>query len=198
MIWHPLPLRWVVYCVFTDCRMFYIINILNQHFYLATFARFYLSSTTLQYIEYSMEQDNTWVVGHAWLFWITRELHENANLWHMLNCNLFSNCSIARCGLNLVKKWDALSNNWPLMIAQTVKKLLFAVGSLLLVTQNLASLTMPAPCGVQKKVICGFSCNNNNNLILILHKIHVNMIKCASACRVTQTKSFKDICFTTI
>ena len=124
MIWHPLPLRWVVYCVFMDCRMFYIINILNQHFYLATFARFYLSSTTLQYIEYNMEQDNTWVVGNAWLFWITRELHENANLWHMLNCNLFSNCSIARCGLNLVKKWDALSNNWPLMIAQTVKKLI--------------------------------------------------------------------------
>ena len=48
------PLRWVVCCVFTDCG-FYIINILNQRFYLVTF-RFYLSSATLNaYIQYNME-----------------------------------------------------------------------------------------------------------------------------------------------
>ena len=39
------PLRWVVCCVFTD-RELYIINILNQSFYLATFVRFYLSAAT--------------------------------------------------------------------------------------------------------------------------------------------------------
>ena len=45
---------WVVCCVFTDCG-FYIINILNQRFYLVTF-RFYLSSATLNaYIQYNME-----------------------------------------------------------------------------------------------------------------------------------------------
>ena len=33
--------------------------------------------------------------------------------------------------------------------------MLFAVGSLLLVTQNLASLTTLASCGVQKKLVCG-------------------------------------------
>ena len=80
------PLRWVVCCVFTDCR-FYIINILNQRFYLATFARFYLSSATfntciqcnmeLRYISLNTDKDqkdNAWVVGNAPLFWITREL----------------------------------------------------------------------------------------------------------------------------
>ena len=35
----------VVCCIFTDCGL-YIINILNQRFYLATSVRFYLSSTT--------------------------------------------------------------------------------------------------------------------------------------------------------
>ena len=84
-----LPLRWVVCCVFKDCG-FYIINImiLNQRFYLATLTRlFYLSSATFNlYIQYNMElryillntgkdhKDNAWVVGHARLFWITREL----------------------------------------------------------------------------------------------------------------------------
>ena len=49
------PLRWVVCCVFKECG-FYIIKILNQRFYLATFARFYLSSATFNtYIQYNME-----------------------------------------------------------------------------------------------------------------------------------------------
>ena len=39
------PLRWVVCCVFTDYGL-YIINIMNQRFYLASFVRFYLSSAT--------------------------------------------------------------------------------------------------------------------------------------------------------
>ena len=39
------PLRWVVCCAFTDWGL-YIIKILNQRFYLATFVRFYLSSAT--------------------------------------------------------------------------------------------------------------------------------------------------------
>ena len=81
------PLRWVVCVVFTDCGL-YIINILNQLFYLATFVRFYLSSATFntfntQWIQYGTtlhfstgkdQKDNAWVVGHARLFWITREL----------------------------------------------------------------------------------------------------------------------------
>ena len=79
------PLRWVVCCVFKDCQ-FYVINILNQRFYLATLARFYLSSTTFNtYIQYNMElryillntgkdqKDNAWVVRHARLIWITRD-----------------------------------------------------------------------------------------------------------------------------
>ena len=46
---------WVVCCVSTVCG-FYIINILNQRFYLATFVRFYLISATLNaYIQYNME-----------------------------------------------------------------------------------------------------------------------------------------------
>ena len=41
--------------MFKDCG-FYIIKILNQRFYLATFARFYLSSATFNtYIQYNME-----------------------------------------------------------------------------------------------------------------------------------------------
>ena len=50
------PLRWVVRCVFKDCG-FCIIKILNQRFYLATFARFYLSSATFNtYIDqYNMQ-----------------------------------------------------------------------------------------------------------------------------------------------
>ena len=39
------PLRWLICRVFTD-RGFYMINILNQRFYLTTFVRFYLSSAT--------------------------------------------------------------------------------------------------------------------------------------------------------
>ena len=47
--------KWVVCCVFKDCG-FYIINILNQRFYLATFAQLYLSSATFNtYIQYNME-----------------------------------------------------------------------------------------------------------------------------------------------
>ena len=46
---------WVVCCVSTVCG-FYIINILNRRFYLATFVRFYLISATLNaYIQYNME-----------------------------------------------------------------------------------------------------------------------------------------------
>ena len=33
----------------------------------------------------------------------------------------------------------------------------------MLVTQTLASLTTPASCGVQKKVICGSSCNTEDH-----------------------------------
>ena len=82
------PLRWVVCCVFTD-RELYIINILNQSFYLATFVRFYLSAATFNTwlmahsIQYGPvlhfntgkdQKDNAWVVGYARLFWITNEL----------------------------------------------------------------------------------------------------------------------------
>ena len=38
----------------------------------------------------------------------------------------------------------------------------FTVGGLLLVTQTLASLTMPASCGVQKNVPCGSSSRREN------------------------------------
>ena len=107
------PLRWVVCCVFKDCG-FYIIKILNQRFYVATFARFYLSSATFNtYIQYNMElryillntgkdqKNNAWVVGHAGSFWITRELRTQIS---------------GRCRLNPFNKCDVLSNNWPLII----------------------------------------------------------------------------------
>ena len=100
--------------MFKDCG-FYIIKILNQRFYLATFARFYLSSATFNtYIQYNMElryillntgkdQKNkvAWVEGHARSFWITRELRTQIS---------------GRCRLNPFNKCDVLSNNWPLII----------------------------------------------------------------------------------
>ena len=111
-------LRWVVCCVFTD-RELYIINILNQSFYLATFVRFYLSAATFNtfntiwtcatFYTGNEQKDNAWVVGYARLFWITHELRTQ------INWNLFSNYSIARCHLNLVKKC---------ITYQTVKKLI--------------------------------------------------------------------------
>ena len=77
------PLRWVVCCVFTDCGL-YIINILNQRFYLATFVRFCMSSATFNTFSTIWncatfntgkdQKDNAWVVGYARLFWITNEL----------------------------------------------------------------------------------------------------------------------------
>ena len=58
------------------------------------------------------QKDNTWVVGQARLFWITRELRTQISF----------NYSIARCRLKIVKKCDALSNNWPLMIGPDGKE----------------------------------------------------------------------------
>ena len=68
--------------------------------------------TTLHFNTGKDQKDNAWVVGHARLFWITRELRTQISL----------NYSSARCRLNLVKKCDALSNNWPLMIGPNGKE----------------------------------------------------------------------------
>ena len=46
------PLRWVICWVFTGSG-FYIVNILNQRFYLATFVRFYLSSASFNTWNYA-------------------------------------------------------------------------------------------------------------------------------------------------
>ena len=46
------PLRWVICWVFTDSG-FYIVNILNQRFYLPTFVRFYLSSASFNTWNYA-------------------------------------------------------------------------------------------------------------------------------------------------
>ena len=68
--------------------------------------------TTLHFNTGKDQKDNTWVVGQARLFWITRELRTQISF----------NYSIARCRLKMVKKCDALSNNWPLMIGPDGKE----------------------------------------------------------------------------
>ena len=162
LLWHP-----------SFVYGFYIINILNQRFYLATFVWFYLSSATFNTF-------NTIWNNATFKYWQTEQKKKSfsrrpraiildnscANLWHMLNCNLFSNYSITRCCLNLVKKkWlfieQLTTDDWT---KRWRNSLLFAVGSFLLITQNLASL---ASRGMQKKkkVVCGSSWFSKLHLI---------------------------------
>ena len=80
---------------------------------------------------------------------------KNANLWLMLNCNLFSITLSPDAALILLKNVTLyrITDHW--WLDQKVKKLIaFALGSLLLVAQTLASLTTPASCGMPKKVVC--------------------------------------------
>ena len=121
------PLRWVVCYVFTD-RELYIINILNQSFYLATFFWFYLSSVifntfnticTCATFQCWQRPERQHLSRRLCAIILDNSWAENANLRYMLNWNLFSNYSIARCRLNLVKK--CITDHW--WLDQTVKKL---------------------------------------------------------------------------
>ena len=118
------PLRWVVCCVFADWITLLSSNIrpILFEFCDLQYVHSIQYGTTLHFTDYWQRPERqrlnrrprsrAVIVDNSWTI-------KNANLWHMLNCNLFSittNYSIARCRLNLVKKCDALSNNWPLMI----------------------------------------------------------------------------------
>ena len=59
------PSLWVVCCVFKDIG-FYKINILNQRFYLAKFARFYLCSATFNSYINSIRTSNHMISSAIW------------------------------------------------------------------------------------------------------------------------------------
>ena len=71
--------------------------------------------TTLHFTEYWKRPERQRLSRRPRAIILDNSWAENANLRHMLNCNLFSNYSIARCRLNLVKKC---------ITYQTVKKLI--------------------------------------------------------------------------
>ena len=110
------PLRWVICCVFTD-RGFYIINIFKQRLYLTTFVRFYLSYAAFNtfniiwnYILNTGKDQRQHVSRRRRvIIWITVELRTQVSVISAL-------ITLSPDAALILKKCDALSNNWPLMI----------------------------------------------------------------------------------
>ena len=123
--------------------------------------------TTLHFNTGKDQKDNAWVVGHARLIWIPRELRKLRKQVAVISSLIALSPDVAFILLKNATPYRITDHWW---LDRTVKDLI-AFRS-----KTPASLTTPASCGVQKKVICGSS-SEWVNRINGGHTSHVSNLK---------------------